>query len=174
MCPHFILTLALKPNLNLLTLVGKTFFLFTQCNSGRTHTDRQYISYYLLYNSLLAFSFSWRLLVLLLLKHCLCIQPLFWSDSCSAWKLTVLLPLNISFSALDVCMCFFGRGGFYIGEVGYGWGWVPCTFCSCYKLRPAASWLLPLLSLSPSTVLSNQSTVRSSTEAPPTDRYETT
>lgn len=34
-------------------------------------------------------------------------------------------------------------------------------------------WLLPLLlSLSPSTVLSYQSAVRSSTDAPPTERYE--
>lgn len=59
------------------------------------------------------------------------------------------------------------------GASGTGSGWVgvrvPCISVPASKLRPAASFrLLPLLlSLSPSTVLSNQSAVRPSADAPP-------
>lgn len=44
------------------------------------------------------------------------------------------------FSTRCMCVSVCGGGGHYqTREVGLGRGGVPCIFCSCFKLRPAAS-----------------------------------
>lgn len=53
---------------------------------------------------------------------------------------TVFLPKHFPFSTWDACVCMWDRGRGLKRKWDLGWGdGVPCIFCSCSKLRPAAS-----------------------------------
>lgn len=92
------------------------------------------------------------------------------NDDCSLWRLSSC-PVNSFLAALDVCYSScseWGNLGKGLLDMGGSLAFsVPSLSSALQHL-----WLLLLLSLLPPAVLSNQSAVRSSADAPPTDRYE--